>query len=197
MQACFDIDLAQGHSKRIQASQGERAAPVGAHSDKMDEAAFDHFYRETARPLWSYIHRVCGNATLADDLLQETYYRFLRAKMGIMDEAQMRSYLYKIATNLLNDHWRKQSRERKRLSEGQPIEEAESGRACDLEMERALQELSYGERELVWSAYVEGRRHSEIAEVLGLKQKSVRVLLFRARRKLAGILRRMGFGEYL
>jgi hypothetical protein len=36
-------------------------------SQGMDEAAFKAFYQETARPLWSYIYRVSGNATLSDD----------------------------------------------------------------------------------------------------------------------------------
>ena len=45
----------------------------------MSEAAFQAFYEETARPLWAFICRVCGKPELADDLLQETYLRFLRA----------------------------------------------------------------------------------------------------------------------
>jgi RNA polymerase sigma-70 factor (ECF subfamily) len=44
------------------------------------------------------------------------------------------------------------------------------------------------ERALLWLAYVEGHQHTEIAEMLGLKSLSVRVLLFRARRKLVNLL---------
>jgi RNA polymerase sigma-70 factor (ECF subfamily) len=42
----------------------------------------------------------------------------------------------------------------------------------------------------LWLAYFEGFDHGEIAAALGLREKSVRVLLFRARRKLALILKR-------
>jgi RNA polymerase sigma-70 factor (ECF subfamily) len=41
----------------------------------------------------------------------------------------------------------------------------------------------------MWLAYVEGADHREIAAALGLRERSVRVLLHRARRKLATLLR--------
>jgi RNA polymerase sigma-70 factor (ECF subfamily) len=60
------------------------------------------------------------------------------------------------------------------------------------DVEEALAKLSAKERALVWLAYVEGYAHKDIARVLGVKDASVRVLLFRARRKLAGILDEAG-----
>ena len=47
---------------------------------------------------------------------------------------------------------------------------------------------------MLWLAHVEGTGHREIAAVLGVKAASVPVLLFRARRKLAGLLRKKGYG---
>ena len=45
------------------------------------------------------------------------------------------------------------------------------------------------ERQLLWLAYAEGYTHREIAEIMGLGAMSIRLLLFRAKRKLAGLLR--------
>jgi DNA-directed RNA polymerase specialized sigma24 family protein len=47
---------------------------------------------------------------------------------------------------------------------------------------------------LLWLAYVEGFDHREIAAAKGVAEKSVRVLLFRARKALAAILSRAGLG---
>ena len=46
------------------------------------------------------------------------------------------------------------------------------------------------ERDLLWLAYAQGSSHKEIAETLGLKTASIKLLLFRARRRLAAMLRR-------
>jgi RNA polymerase sigma-70 factor (ECF subfamily) len=54
---------------------------------------------------------------------------------------------------------------------------------------RALEGLKPRERELLWLAYAEGASHKEIAQVLGVRAGSVRLLLFRARRKVMKVLR--------
>ena len=76
----------------------------------MDEEAFRGFYDRNARGVWAYLSRVTGDRQLADDLLQEAFYRFLRAaSTGPADvdrfdsEAHRRNSLYKIATNLVTD----------------------------------------------------------------------------------------------
>ena len=56
-------------------------------------------------------------------------------------------------------------------------------RATDLT--RALGHLKPRERAMLWLAYAEGSSHREIAETLGVKLGSVKLLLFRARRRLA------------
>ena len=54
---------------------------------------------------------------------------------------------------------------------------------------RAMENLSSREQALLWLAYAQGASHDEIAESLGLKTSSIKQLLFRARRRLAQLLR--------
>ena len=64
--------------------------------------------------------------------------------------------------------------------------------AVRLDVGKAFDRLPPNQRMLVWLAYVEGYEHREIARQMGLGEKSVRVLLFRARHRLAGLLRQVG-----
>ena len=147
--------------------------------------AFRVFYSRTNRPLWAYLLRVSGRRDVADDLLQETYCRFLAAELPEMDSSESRSYLFRIATNLLRDRWR-------RGEVTAAISPTDHSYADDPEartdVSRAFEQLKHRERQLLWLAYVEGFDHKEIAQLTGLSAGSIRVLLFRARRQLAGAL---------
>ena len=147
--------------------------------------AFRVFYSRTNRPLWAYLLRVSGRRDVADDLLQETYCRFLAAELPEMDSSESRSYLFRIATNLLRDRWR-------RGEVIAAISPTDHSYADDPEartdVSRAFEQLKHRERQLLWLAYVEGFDHKEIAQLTGLSAGSIRVLLFRARRQLAGAL---------
>ena len=73
----------------------------------MDRDAFAGFYERSSPALRAYLVRVSGNSALADDLLQESYLRFLCASQPEGGEVNFRRYLFRIATNLLKDHWRR------------------------------------------------------------------------------------------
>src|SRR5437773_9828802 len=77
---------------------------------EMDEDTFRALYDRTARALWAYLARITGSADLADDLLQETYYRFLRSRMTYESDAHRRNSLFRIATNLARDGRRRGNR---------------------------------------------------------------------------------------
>ncbi len=164
----------------------------------MDEQAFRLFYERTSRPLWSYLSRLTGDRSLAEDLMQESYYRFLRASLKSDDEAYQKNFLFRIGTNLARDHWRRTPRGERvdvEATEALPAHDRTAERVQrSSDLGRALGKLKPRERELLWLAYVEGSSHDEIAEVCGLRSKSIRLLLFRARRKLAEVLRSAGEG---
>lgn len=159
----------------------------------MDEEGFRQFYSLTARSLRAYLFRVVGNPTIADDLHQEAYFRFLRAELPDMDDKGRKNYLFRIATNLAYDHFRRSKRTEKSLPEIPVGEQAGDKINLRTDMSRALQMLKPRERELLWLAYVEGSTHTEIADTVGVKTASVKMLLFRARQHLATVLREKGF----
>ena len=159
----------------------------------MDEDTFRAFYERTARGVWAYLARVTGDRQLADDLLQEAYYRFLRANATHDTETHRRNSLYRIATNLARDARRKSLIRSATVLAGDDIESApslhQSGAAERIaDCHRAMSLLQPRERAMLWLAYAEGASHREIAAVLGLSPGSLKPLLFRARRRLAALL---------
>lgn len=157
----------------------------------MNEAQFEAFYRTTAGSVWSYIYRMTGNASTADDLLQKTFFRFLRSNPTLQNDDHLRRYIYKTATNLVFDHFREAKRQRT-IAEVSLPEFRTDQTELRYDMMRVFAELKPQERALLWLAHVEGSSHAEIAETLGVKEKSVKVILFRARKRLGDLLSKRG-----
>ena len=159
---------------------------------QMDEEAFRAFYDRTARALWSYLSRLTGDRQLAEDLLQEAYYRFLRANREYESDAHRRNSLFRIATNLVIDMRRKPFTVGLPDPAATPLLQVDGNladrTANQTDVRRALATMKPRERALLWLAYAQGASHREIADVLGVKTTSIKLLLYRARRKLAGIL---------
>lgn len=155
----------------------------------MDEQAFNTLYDATAQPLWRYIARVCGRRDVADDLVQECYFRLLRSERSDMQLSDARPYLFRIASNLLHDRWRR--------GEDVPLNE-ENEPAIETHPEKSLDvahvfyRLKPRARQLLWLAYMEEMTHREIAAVTGLNVMSVRVLLLRARREARAMFKSGG-----
>lgn len=173
-----------------QASSTEVTVPADL---SMDHDAFTAFYERTARPLWAYLARVSRNRALADDLLQECYLRFLSARIP-EDELACRRYLFRIGTNLMKDHWRRPSHTAIDDLPNEPAARHDPIRTETIDARQVLASafpsLRPRERQLLWLAYAEGASHREIAQITGLRETSIRLLLFRAKHKLARVVRR-------
>ncbi len=161
----------------------------------MDEARFELLYRRMAGSLWSYLFRLTGDAAVADDLLQKSFFRYLRANPSLATEEHTRRWIFRTATNLAFDHFRETKRERTRdeeTSRGEAGPSMEPREVLRHDMMKTFAELKPRERALLWLAHVEEADHEDISEALGVKPKSVKVLLFRARKRLGELLTKKG-----
>lgn len=160
-----------------------------------DEAEFTAFFQSTARPLRAYLRRSLPDASVADDLLQEAYLRLLRAGFEAESEAHRRNYLFRIATNLIRDHYRRRGVATEELTETPGPDDHRRRTELRTDVGQALAELKPRDRQMLWLAYVEGFEHREIASALGLQTSSLKSMLFRARARLAAALRLRGLGR--
>lgn len=181
-------DLTVTDLERLATATGVADVPL-----QMDEEVFRAFYDRTARGLWAYLSRITGDRQLAEDLMQEAYYRFLRAARDYESDTHRRNSLFKIATNLAHDVRRRHTPSQLPEAEDHPAFKAAGDLAATTQhhadLARAMAHLTQREREMLWLAYAQGESHRDIAETLGLKAGSIRLLLFRARRKMARLLR--------
>ncbi|HEX6158615.1 MAG TPA: RNA polymerase sigma factor [Thermoanaerobaculia bacterium] len=163
----------------------------------MDEETFRLFYERSSRSVWVYLARMTGDRQLADDLLQDTFYRFYRVGARHESDAHRRNSLFRIATNVARDACR-----RRKFRNHAPLPDIERepivphDLAADVagrtDLARAMEHLKPAQREMLWLAYALGASHQEIAVALDVKVGSVKLLLFRARKKLATFLRGNG-----
>jgi DNA-directed RNA polymerase specialized sigma24 family protein len=73
----------------------------------IDSADFERFYRDTLPRLEKFVARLAGSRAAAEELVQEAYYRFLRAGFEGGSDEERRRYLYRIAVNLAKNRWAK------------------------------------------------------------------------------------------
>lgn len=160
----------------------------------MDEESFRVLYERHARSLWAFLFRMTGDRTLTEDLLQETFYRFLRAASARESESHARNALFRIATNLARDAYRRRRIRLPFLSEARDAasmpDPAQRPQDARLDVARALAELRPRDRMMLWLAYAEGATHEEIAAALGVRVSGVKSMLARARARLAEMLGR-------
>ena len=156
------------------------------------QAEFEAFYLRTAPLLHGYLCRLSGDPATADEVLQEAYIRLINAPN--MEEQVRKAYLYRTATNLLHDFWRKQKRERQYQQKGNLSEAIYPNLGVPLDVSSVFDKLSALDRAALWLAHVEQLSHREMASILGLKEKSVKVILFRARAKARDLFEKAGLG---
>ncbi len=185
------------HATAIHADPVEELSSTQAAATLLTEHEFQEVYHRQGRAVWAYLYRVTGNAADADDLLQDTFCRLLATPLATRAAGDLRAYVFRIASNAAIDRWRRQGRRERTEAPGnvEPAgPDSQGGIALRQDVARTLREMKPRDRVMLWLAYVEGTEHRDIAATLGLKPGSVPVLLFRARKKLAGLLRQKGLG---
>jgi len=160
----------------------ETATPLA-----LDQAEFRAFHARTARSLAAYLRRSLP-AEDVEDSVQEAYLRLLRTPHAHLPLDERRAYLYRIAANLVNDAWRARKKAPVTHAEPDALPGRTTNQAAQVDVSRAMGRLRVQERTMLWLASVEQASHREIASALSIKEASVRVLLSRARQKLAGAL---------
>ncbi len=156
-----------------------------------DGAAMRELYTRHAPRVYAVVRRLAGDDALAEDYAQEAWVRAFRALPSFRGEAAFSTWLHRIAVNsaLHGQRWRS-----RRTNNEIPLPVGMSERGSSdrpvlrIALERALQRLPAGMRQVLVLHDVEGYTHDEIADALGITPGTSKSQLFKARAKMREML---------
>ena len=159
-----------------------RAAQAG------DLRAFEALIRSCQAPVWRFLRHFLGDATLAEDVTQETFMR-VHAHLDRFDgRARFTTWVFQIARNAGIDAARSRDR-RSRLSDRAVPPAPAPSPELSLELTAALASLKPELREALLSVELLGLSYVEAGELLGVPAGTVKSRVFRARERVVGWLR--------
>jgi len=148
------------------------------------EIALEQLMLEMTPPLMKYCYNILLNYSDAEDAVQDTFIKIYRSRASIRNSGTLTAYLYRIAYTSSIDIIRK----RRFLLKAKKIQHNESKHISE-EMNVALKKLQPIDRALIYSRIVDEVGYSELSEIFGKSEQSLRKRYERAKKKLAVLLR--------
>ena len=150
----------------------------------------EQIYRRHANTVYRFLLAQCGNADLAEELTQETFYQALRSLHRYDGSCKLSVWLCQIARHLWYRQLRRQKREvplRSTPEAGGPSAEEETlSRQAHTDLLRQIHDLPEPYREVVYLRSLGQLSFREIGDVLGKTENWARVTFYRGKEKLRG-----------
>lgn len=168
---------------------------------ELDAAALAEIYDRYAEPLYRYLYRIVGDAQAAEDLTGEVFVRFLDV-LGSrrMPRRELRGWLYRVAHNLAMDHFRRQSKMGYADLDEELVAGAHSPTALLEQQQKeqhvrwAIRQLTTIQQQVILLRFGEDLPISDVGKLLGKSEGSIKLLQYRAIRRLKKLLE--GEGPY-
>ena len=183
-----------------------RSDPIGnvnsdvARAAAGDRGAFERVYREHVNRVFSLCARMSGDRTRAEELTQDVFVRAWEKLTLFRGESSFSTWLHRLTVNVVLNARKTEGRQRARIEEpggdddgidalpgtiGSPLAPGDL-----LDLEAAITTLPPGARRVFVLHDVEGYKHEEIAEMLGVTSGATKAQLHRARLLLREALNR-------
>jgi RNA polymerase sigma-70 factor (ECF subfamily) len=149
-------------------------------------------YERYAPRVYAVVRRIAGEDDLAQDYAQEAWIRAIRALPTFRGDARFSTWLHRIAVNSALQALRKRDTRSKKeapMPEAIPVHPRQGDTLLGQLLERAMDQLPDGMRQVLILHDVEGYTHEEIGEFLGVTSGTSKSQLFKARAKMREVLR--------
>jgi RNA polymerase sigma-70 factor, ECF subfamily len=160
---------------------------------QMDRQALAEIYDRYSPGLYRYVMRLLGDPELAEERVSETFARFLdQLQAGRGPRDYLQAYLYRIAHNLVVDHYRRLVPEvdldERYPGDVAPVEETAIHHLRGRKLRAAICKLTPDQQMVVTLKFIEGWENSDIAHALGKPVGAVKSIQHRALESLRRIL---------
>ena len=164
---------------------------------RVEIQTFIGLYDEFFARVYNYVRYRCGDATIADDLTAQTFERALTYLRDFDPQrGSFGSWLFTIARNVINNYLRAEKRRDvllidccpEQVDRNSDLEDSLVRMETESEILAAVFQLGERERDLISLKFAAGFTNRRIAEVTGMTENHVAVVLFRAIRRLRQIL---------
>lgn len=154
-----------------------------------DPAALTALYDQYVNKIYSYVYHRVGNTELAEDITGQVFMRMLEAiKAGRPWQISFSGWLYRIAHNLVIDHYRRRSRASfVDIDEAAPLQAREGDPFQSVEMKTnkarlraALTLLTEEQAQVITLRFLEELSIAETAEIMGKTEGAIKALQYRA-----------------
>jgi len=182
---------------------GEKDKELIRRTLRGETQAFELLVRKYQQPIMNYIGRMVRDREMALDFTQDVFVRAYASLRSFEPKYKFTTWLFRIASNLVIDHWRK--KKIPALSFSEPAEEG-GGPALDVpdneasvarkfelaelrrRIEKALERLPVSQRELFVWRHVNGLTYEEMAEIKNLPLGTVKNRVYQAKETIRRLL---------
>ncbi len=162
-----------------------------------DRQALAEIYDCYAESIYRYLYRLLGEAHVAEDLTSEVFLKLLQA-LGTSraPKEQLQGWLYRVAHNLAMDWFRKQAKgthlplHEELAGDSDPAMANLERRQTQQGLRAAIHQLTPSQQQVLILRFGEGRKLAEIGRLLGKSEGSVKLIQYRAIKRLQKLLDR-------
>jgi RNA polymerase sigma-70 factor (family 1) len=162
-----------------------------------NEPAFNAVYMMYAKTLYKRIYSIVKDTAVTEELLQDLFLKIWQKREQIDPDLSFKSYLYKVANNLVYDYMRKVACD-KRLLAALLInsvdyylhtEEAYSAKETNLILNEAINKLSPQQKQVFTLCKIEGKSYKEASQIMGITTDTVNSHIVKSSRYIRSYLK--------
>ncbi len=161
---------------------------------KGDTESFTELCRRYYPAMVAIAHSILGDRDLAEDAAQMAFAKAAVKLPQIKNKTKFPGWLAAICRNLARDLIRRENGHQRTNELSSIATKTNSDDSTEIVRE-ALNKLSASGKEMIYLRFYNGLSYEQISSVLGISEQAINGRLRRAKKKMAQILRREGFGK--